>query len=935
MALLPIRTILQGNPISPSHQTPPDEFASYLEDKEARLDALESEGLPARTSSLETSVAALEAEDLPDRVQTLEEGQAGGFVAAATWTGLLAITPSVDGTAGEVLDSDTGTHSAASGTGYDGTAVDNAGRYSWNDSWGRWVRIGDTGLSAKADSADLAPVAFSGGYADLTDRPTLGTAAAEDSTAFASAAQGVLAQSAVQPAAILGIGADLVYLEGRGVADTVTLSADGYALAARLDGRLLELPTDYVVSLQENDLLPVYVEGKGFVSQVTLALDGVAVEAVTRRGRERFGTEIPNRANIPPAPYGPVFDDRGVIYLWLFTGQSGAVGSRGVPLYPYMPLHAPKRALMLNGGVNRQGEFENVNTRLVTCSERVEHEPDPADLIRGETFATGFVDMMTRLTGGTHMAIVSGAGSTTYEGLKKGSTVYASLIDGVTQAVALAVAGKLPDLIPREVVVAGTLVIHGESDSGAGTPDYFAKGLEWQADIEADARAVTGQEAPVPFYWLQVSSFGTAGDSTPVLDMLRLHDEHDRHVLCAPGYQFDYVDGVHHSSRGRRAGAEILAHSVCEHAARGSFEPARLARRGTLSADGLTVTVPLLGGVAFEFEENPDNPLRETPHGFSFSDSSGEIALASLRLIDGPAVEGRLASPSTGRQPRLWAARRNAAGVYGGSRAATDLRTVGTGLPSLYARDGLLHRYLVHGYADLAGGRQAGQQIFDQLCPVIGLDASALALDEGAAVTDWRPVSGIAGLSATGGGYLAPDPPALTLTGAHPAVMFRQQALASDLIDLSEDATLILGLRPLSTRSGVVLDARTGSVPGLLLLANASSGQLEALVSGWPATPLCPLDQWSAVALQCISHQGAEFMRITLAGGAGTVVNNGYLPLPAETGRRLVLGAEQPALAGTYAQADFDLSHFLWADKEASEEEVAVILAHLAHELDL
>ncbi|HBT02513.1 MAG TPA: hypothetical protein DEB47_22295, partial [Citreicella sp.] len=194
-----------------------------------QADALAAEIDVMRTEYQEigADLATLEAEDLPTRVQTLEEGQAGGFVAAATWTGLQAITPSVDGTAGEVLDSDTGTHSAASGTGYDGATVDNAGRYSWNTSWGRWVRIGDTGLSAKADSADLAPVAFSGGYADLTDRPALGTAAAEDSTAFASAAQGALAQSAVQPAAILGIGADLVYLEGRGVADPVTLSADG------------------------------------------------------------------------------------------------------------------------------------------------------------------------------------------------------------------------------------------------------------------------------------------------------------------------------------------------------------------------------------------------------------------------------------------------------------------------------------------------------------------------------------------------------------------------------------------------------------------------------------------------------------------------------------------------------------------------------------
>lgn len=54
-----------------------------------------------------------------------------------------------------------------------------------------------------ADSAvqpgDLATVATSGNYNDLTNKPTLGTAAATDSTAYATAAQGALADSATQP----------------------------------------------------------------------------------------------------------------------------------------------------------------------------------------------------------------------------------------------------------------------------------------------------------------------------------------------------------------------------------------------------------------------------------------------------------------------------------------------------------------------------------------------------------------------------------------------------------------------------------------------------------------------------------------------------------------------------------------------------------------
>lgn len=57
---------------------------------------------------------------------------------------------------------------------------------------------------ALADSAvqpgDLATIATTGAYADLTGKPTLGTAAATDSTDYATAAQGALADTAVQPA---------------------------------------------------------------------------------------------------------------------------------------------------------------------------------------------------------------------------------------------------------------------------------------------------------------------------------------------------------------------------------------------------------------------------------------------------------------------------------------------------------------------------------------------------------------------------------------------------------------------------------------------------------------------------------------------------------------------------------------------------------------
>jgi len=79
--------------------------------------------------------------------------------------------------------------------------------------------------------ADLATVATTGDYDDLTGKPTLGTAAATASTDYATAAQGAKADTAVQPAAI----AKMLVSDNTGVtgadviSNTISLTAAEYA----------------------------------------------------------------------------------------------------------------------------------------------------------------------------------------------------------------------------------------------------------------------------------------------------------------------------------------------------------------------------------------------------------------------------------------------------------------------------------------------------------------------------------------------------------------------------------------------------------------------------------------------------------------------------------------------------------------------------------
>ena len=59
-----------------------------------------------------------------------------------------------------------------------------------------------TGTQAAGTITGLAAVATTGAYSDLSGRPMLGTAAATDSSAYATAAQGAKADTAVQPAGL-------------------------------------------------------------------------------------------------------------------------------------------------------------------------------------------------------------------------------------------------------------------------------------------------------------------------------------------------------------------------------------------------------------------------------------------------------------------------------------------------------------------------------------------------------------------------------------------------------------------------------------------------------------------------------------------------------------------------------------------------------------
>lgn len=84
--------------------------------------------------------------------------------------------------------------------------------------------------SGGGDLPDLATVATTGQYSDLLGRPTLGSAASMNASAFATAAQGALADTALQPA---DIGATIQAYSAILSGTTASFTA---ALKTKLDG---------------------------------------------------------------------------------------------------------------------------------------------------------------------------------------------------------------------------------------------------------------------------------------------------------------------------------------------------------------------------------------------------------------------------------------------------------------------------------------------------------------------------------------------------------------------------------------------------------------------------------------------------------------------------------------------------------------------------
>ena len=264
-----------------------------------------------------------------------------------------------------------------------------------------------------------------------------------------------------------------------------------------------------------------------------------------------------------------------------------------------------------------------------------------------ETMSSAFANLVTKTAredfGAPHAILVSlyGVSGTAYAGLKKGTPAYTNGLAQVTAARDLAKAGQ------KTYVVRAVTNVHGESDHLAANAAYAADLATWQADYDADVKALTVQTSSVSMLHSQISSWTTPRSSTtsaiPAAQLAAHGASGGKIVLVGAKYHLAYAaDGLHLTHAGYRHVGEDYAKVYRRVVLEGKpWEPVR---PKTITRNGAEVVV------AFHVPVPPlvlDTTLVTDPGSFGFEvTKQGQPALAIASVtVTGPETGLRLVLP--------------------------------------------------------------------------------------------------------------------------------------------------------------------------------------------------------------------------------------------------------------------------------------------------
>lgn len=326
----------------------------------------------------------------------------------------------------------------------------------------------------------------------------------------------------------------------------------------------------------------------------------------------------------------------------LGTGQSLSVGAVGSP-----PLNTmqPYGNLMFSRGVIPGGTGLDKLVPLIETTV--------------ETMSSGLANNIAK----DHVALVSlhGVGGVAYAGLKKGTTPYANGMAQVRAAKALA-GGKT-------YAVRVVTNVHGESDHLNGNKLYGDNLLQWQADYEADIKAITGQSGTIPMLHTQMSSWTKYGQATSLIPQAQLDASRrsgGKLILVGPKYTMAYVsDGVHLSNIGYRLMGEYYAkvyrRVILEGRTWSPLQPRTITRVDKTITIELDVPTPPL-------ELDTVSVTDPGQYGFEVIDDVKPAKILSLALAGPTSVRITLVDPPSGKAMRVRYAYTGTAGAAAGAR---------------------------------------------------------------------------------------------------------------------------------------------------------------------------------------------------------------------------------------------------------------------------
>lgn len=336
----------------------------------------------------------------------------------------------------------------------------------------------------------------------------------------------------------------------------------------------------------------------------------------------------------------------------LSTGQSLSLGFGGLPS---LTTTQPYNNKMLSAG----------NTSLIPLIEPSTY----ANSSTVESMSSALGNMITSLSP-KYQSIVTlhGKNSTSYSGLKKGTTPYANGIAQLNTAFNLANASGLP------YIVSAITAIHGEHDEIVGTTraQYEANLVQWQNDYETDAQAITGQFESVPLFTDQMHSWsGTnVNKATPEIAIAQWNAAKNNPqdiFMVTPKYIFDYHDHFHLNNYSyRRLGeyyGKVMNKVLVEGKSWLPLSPKSIVRGGNKIY--ATFNVPV---APITFDTTAVDAVSN--YGFEYFDSINSASITSV-VISGPdSVEITLSQIPTGSYQRLRYAYTGVVGTKPGAHIA-------------------------------------------------------------------------------------------------------------------------------------------------------------------------------------------------------------------------------------------------------------------------